>query len=97
MALVEHLVQAVQLLEIKNDIQSKVKMDIDQQQREYFLHQQIKTIQNELGASPVEQEIKEMEQAAAQKKWSKEVAGVFKRSEERRVGKECRSRGWLEE
>src|SRR5690554_200031 len=79
MALVEHLVQAVQLLEIKNDIQSKVKMDIDQQQREYFLHQQIKTIQNELGASPVEQEIKEMEQAAAQKKWSKEVAGVFKK------------------
>lgn len=77
MALIEHLVQEVQLLEIKNDIQSKVKIDIDQQQREYFLHQQIKTIQDELGGSPLEQEIKDMESAAEKKKWQPEVSEVF--------------------
>jgi len=77
LALVEHLVQEVQLLEIKNDIQSKVKTDIDQQQREYFLNQQIKTIQDELGGSPLEQEIKEMEAAAEKKKWHSEASTVF--------------------
>lgn len=82
-ALVEHLVREVQLLEIKNDIQSKVKMDIDQQQREYLLHQQMKTIQDELGASPVEQEIKDMEAAAAKKNWTKEVDAVFRKELEK--------------
>lgn len=82
-ALVEHLVREVQLLEIKNDIQSKVKMDIDQQQREYLLHQQMKTIQDELGASPVEQEIKDMEAAAAKKSWTKEVDAVFRKELEK--------------
>ncbi|MDG5799559.1 endopeptidase La [Marinilabiliaceae bacterium ANBcel2] len=77
LALVEHLVREVQLLEIKNDIQSKVKKDMDQQQREYLLQQQMKTIQNELGASPVEQEAKEMEEAAKEKKWGEEVEKVF--------------------
>lgn len=83
MALIEHLVQQVQLLEIKNDIQSKVKMDIDQQQREYYLNQQIKTIQDELGGSPVEQEIKEMQAAAQKKKWSEDVAKVFNKEIEK--------------
>jgi ATP-dependent Lon protease len=83
LALVEHLVKEMQLLDIKNDIQSKVRMDIDQQQREYLLHQQIKTIQDELGASPVEQEIKDMEGAAAKKKWSKEVDAVFRKELEK--------------
>ncbi|WP_026474554.1 endopeptidase La [Alkaliflexus imshenetskii] len=82
-ALVEHLVREVQLLEIKNDIQSKVKMDIDQQQREYLLHQQMKTIQDELGASPVEQEIKDMEAAAAKMSWTKEVDAVFRKELEK--------------
>ena len=75
--LVEHLVKEVQLLEIKNDIQLKVKLDIDQQQREYLLHQQMKTIQDELGNSPIEQEIREMEVLAKKKKWSKEVEATF--------------------
>jgi len=77
--LVEHLVREVQLLEIKNDIQLKVKLDIDQQQREYLLHQQMKTIQDELGTSPIEQEIREMEEKAAKKKWSKEVESTFQK------------------
>lgn len=77
MRLVEFLVREVQLMEIKNDIQSKVKQDMDQQQREYLLQQQMKTIQDELGSSPVEQEIKDMEKKAAKKKWSKETGEFF--------------------
>ncbi len=77
MRLVEYLVREVQLMEIKNDIQSKVKQDMDQQQREYLLQQQMKTIQDELGSSPVEQEIKEMEQKASKKKWGDEVKVLF--------------------
>ncbi|RCW39475.1 endopeptidase La [Marinilabilia salmonicolor] len=77
MRLVEYLVREVQLMEIKNDIQSKVKQDMDQQQREYLLHQQMKTIQDELGSSPVEQEIKEMEKSASDKKWNESVKELF--------------------
>lgn len=75
--LLEQLTKELQLLELKNEIQSKVKHDIDRQQREYFLHQQMKTIQDELGGSPYEQEIKEMREKAEKKKWSKEVAEHF--------------------
>ncbi len=74
-----HLTKELQLLEIKNDIQSKVKEDIDKQQREYFLHQQMKTIQDELGDNPVEEEIADLKAKAAKKKWSKEVGESFKR------------------
>ncbi len=77
--LLQHLTREVQLLELKNDIQTKVKLDLDQQQREYFLQQQIKTIQDELGGSPVEQEIIELRQRAKKKKWGKEVAKVFEK------------------
>ena len=72
-----HLTKELQLLEIKNDIQSKVKEDIDKQQREYFLHQQMKTIQDELGDNPVEEEIAELRKKAKGKKWSEEVAKSF--------------------
>ncbi len=77
MKLLEHLTREVQLLELKHDIQSKVKLDIDQQQREYMLHQQMKTIQDELGSSPIEQEIRELKEDAKKKKWGKEVAELF--------------------
>ncbi len=83
MRLVEFLVREVQLMEIKNDIQSKVKQDMDQQQREYLLQQQMKTIQDELGSGPMEQEVKELEKKAADKKWSEEVAGLFKKELEK--------------
>ncbi len=75
--LLEHLVREVQMLELKNDIQAKVKLDIDQQQREYLLHQQMKTIQDELGGNPIDQEIEELKKKAATKKWNKEVGEVF--------------------
>jgi ATP-dependent Lon protease len=74
-----NLTKELQMLELKNQIQSKVKVDIDKQQRDYFLHQQLKTIQEELGGNVFEQEISEMEQRASNKKWSKEVGEVFAR------------------
>ncbi|HUW06800.1 MAG TPA: endopeptidase La [Williamwhitmania sp.] len=77
--LLQHLTREVQLLELKNDIQTKVKLDLDQQQREYFLQQQIKTIQDELGGNPIEQEIIDLKLRAKKKKWGKEVAKVFEK------------------
>jgi ATP-dependent Lon protease len=73
------LVKQVQELELKNDIQSKVRLDIDKQQREYFLNQQMKTIQDELGHSPVEHDINELKERAGKKKWAKEVEEHFQK------------------
>lgn len=67
----------IQLLELKNKIQSKVRTDIDKQQREYFLNQQMKTIQEELGGSQFDQEVKNLKEKAAKKKWTKQVAETF--------------------
>ena len=81
--LLQYLTREVQLLELKNDIQTKVKQDLDQQQREYFLHQQMKTIQDELGGNPTEKEIEDLKKLAADKKWSKEVADLFEKELEK--------------
>ena len=75
--LLEFLVQEIQVLELKNELQSKVKSDLDQQQREFLLHQQMKTIQNELGGNPVEKEIEEYVKKGETKLWSAEVKKVF--------------------
>ncbi len=77
--LMQLLSQQLQILEIKNDILNKTRQDIDQQQRDYFLHQQIKQIQSELGEQSVEQEIDEFRQRAEKKKWSAETAEYFKK------------------
>ncbi|MGA0941696.1 MAG: endopeptidase La [Flavobacteriaceae bacterium] len=69
----------LQRLELKNDIQSKVRSDLDQQQREYFLHQQMKTIQEELGGASHEEEIEEMRQLGAKKNWPDQTAKLFDR------------------
>ena len=66
-----------QKLELKNDIQSKVRTDLDQQQREYYLNQQMKTIQEELGVVSFEQEVEEMRVRSKEKKWDKAVREVF--------------------
>ncbi len=76
-ALLQYLAREVQMLELKHDIQTKVKIDMDQQQREYFLHQQMKTIQDELGGNPIEQEIEELKARAKKKKWGKETGAMF--------------------
>lgn len=75
--LLSHLMREVQMLELKKDIQQKVKIDMDQQQREYLLNQQIKTIQDELGGSPVQQEIEELKKRAKLKKWNLELQKLF--------------------
>ncbi|HBC05209.1 MAG TPA: endopeptidase La, partial [Aequorivita sp.] len=67
----------IQKLSLRNDIQSKVQSDINQQQREYFLQQQMKTIQEELGGSSMEEEIEEMRERATKKKWNKDVEKHF--------------------
>ena len=67
----------LQRLSLKNDIQSKVRSDLDKQQREYFLHQQLKTIQEELGGVSYDEEINEMRIKSSKKKWSKEVNEHF--------------------
>ncbi len=76
-ALLQYLAREVQMLELKHDIQTKVKIDMDQQQREYFLHQQMKTIQDELGGNPIEQEIEELKARAKKKKWGKDTGLTF--------------------
>ncbi|WP_185853083.1 endopeptidase La [Blattabacterium cuenoti] len=68
-----------QQIKLKNDIQSRVRSDMDQQQREYFLHQQIKAIQEELGDISYEKEIDEMRSKASRKKWTKEAKKQFDR------------------
>src|SRR5699024_6914992 len=67
----------LQKLTLRMDIQSKVQHDINKQQREYFLHQQMKTIQEELGGQSSEAEVEEMKKQAKKKKWSKETAEHF--------------------
>ncbi len=71
------LSRELELLELKNSIQRKVKIDIDKQQRDYFLSQQLKTIQEELGGNPIEESIKSFKERASLKKWDKETAEIF--------------------
>ncbi|HMW97950.1 MAG TPA: LON peptidase substrate-binding domain-containing protein, partial [Flavobacteriales bacterium] len=75
--LLAYLTKELQMLEMKNEIQSKVRTEVDRQQREYFLHQQIKTIQDELGGNPIEQELEDMRARAAKKKWNEKTAETF--------------------
>lgn len=74
--LLEILNKEVQMLEMKADIQTKTREDIDKQQREYYLHQQLETIQKELGDTG-EQTIRAMQEKAKDKKWSEEIKQVF--------------------
>ena len=66
-----------QKLELKNDIRSRVRLDMDQQQREYYLNQQLKTIQEELGGISYEEEVDELKVRSKTKKWSKDVSDHF--------------------
>ncbi|MFZ9955981.1 MAG: endopeptidase La [Flavobacteriales bacterium] len=76
-AVLGHLSKELQMLELKNQIQSKVKTGIDEQQREYFLHQQLKTIQEELGVNSSDREAEAIKEKAKTKKWSAEVQQHF--------------------
>ena len=74
-----HMNTEMQKLELKNDIQSRVHNDMSQQQREYFLHQQMKTIQEELGGVSQDDELEEMRLRAKKKKWDEKIAKHFKK------------------
>ena len=67
----------LQMMELKNQIQNKVRGDIEKQQRDYFLNQQLKTIQEELGQNPQQEELKELADRATKKKWPEEVKKAF--------------------
>jgi len=69
----------LQMLELKKQIQSKSREEIDKQSREYMLHQQMKTIQQELGGSPAEKDTKQLEERAKDKKWNEETKALFER------------------
>lgn len=75
--LLEHLTTEIQMLELKNQIQNKVRIDLDKQQRDYFLNQQLKTIQEELGGNTPDLEIEDLEKRSRTKKWSAEVGKHF--------------------
>lgn len=75
----EKLASEIQILEIKEKIEERVKSDIDKQQKDYFLNVQLKAIQDELGVSTNEQELKDLYDKAQNKKWSDEVAELFDR------------------
>lgn len=74
-----YLSKELQVADLKQQIQNKVKTDMDKQQRDFFLNQQLKTIQEELGGSPNAQEISALREQAKGKKWSKEVADIFEK------------------
>ncbi|MDB5007256.1 MAG: endopeptidase La [Mucilaginibacter sp.] len=79
----EHLTLDLQMLELKNQIQSKVRVDLDKQQRDYFLNQQLKTIQEELGGNSPDLEIDSLKMRGAKKKWGKEVKEHFNKELEK--------------
>ena len=74
-----YLTKELQVADLKQQIQNKVKTDLDKQQRDFLLNQQLKTIQEELGGSPNAQEINTLRELAKDKKWSKEVSDVFEK------------------
>jgi ATP-dependent Lon protease len=75
--LLEHMMKEIQVLEIKRDIQSKASIDIDQQQKEYYLRQQIKVLQEELGMESPDQEVEKLRSKGSKKKWTKDANDHF--------------------
>ncbi len=73
----EHLTQEIQMVKLKSDIESKVRTELDKQQKEYLLNQQMKTIQDELGGDPAQQEAEELKKESKNKKWPKEIKDAF--------------------
>ncbi len=75
--LLEFMLREVQLLELKREIQSKASSDLDQQQRDYFLRQQIKVLQDELGIDTPDRDLEDIRMKADRKKWTSEVRSHF--------------------
>ncbi|MDR2085258.1 MAG: endopeptidase La [Bacteroidales bacterium] len=77
--IIEYLSEEIRMLEVKNQIENKVKVDIDKQQREFILNQQLKTIQEELGGASNVQDIDELKEKAKTKKWNDKVKETFEK------------------
>jgi len=77
--LLQHMMKDIQMLELKNEIQKKVHTDIDQQQRDYYLRQQIKVLQDELGQDGPDQQLNQLRDKAADKNWPQDVYDHFNR------------------
>ncbi|MCO6479802.1 MAG: endopeptidase La [Phaeodactylibacter sp.] len=77
--ILEQMNSELQLLELKDQIENKVRVDIEKQQRDYFLNQQLKTIQEELGQNPQEEEIQKLQIRAKDKKWPEEAKTHFEK------------------
>jgi len=75
--LLQYMLKEIQMLEIKSEIHKKVHTDIDQQQRDYFLRQQIKVLQDELGYDGPDKEVEKLRKRGLEKKWSKQTAAHF--------------------
>ncbi len=75
--ILEQMNNELQLLELKDKIESKVRTDLEKQQKDYFLNQQLKTIQDELGENPQQEEFKILRERADKKKWSKDAKAAF--------------------
>jgi ATP-dependent Lon protease len=78
-----HVTQELQMLELKDQIQSRVRTDMDKQQKEYFLHQQIRAIQEELGGDTPDKEIQNLREKGMTKKWSKDIHSHFNKELDR--------------
>lgn len=81
--ILKHMQSELNMLEIKNQIENKVRGDIEEQQRNFYLNQQLKTIQEELGQNPQQEELENLAVRAKKKKWSDEVAKTFNQSLEK--------------
>ena len=81
--LLQYMMREIQMLEIKNEIQKKVHTEVDQQQRDYFLRQQIKVLQDELGYDGPDKEIDKLRKRGAEKKWSKQAVDHFNKEIEK--------------
>lgn len=75
--LLQYMLKDIQVLELKNEIQNKVNTDIDQQQRDYYLRQQIKVLQDELGQGGPDQDLEDLRRRGMEKDWSQEVQEHF--------------------
>lgn len=77
--ILEHLDEQIQVLDLKNEIHSKVRKDLDKQQRDYYLNQQIRTIQDELGDNPADVELERLKKKAATKLWTEKQVKIFEK------------------
>ncbi|MEO0877179.1 MAG: LON peptidase substrate-binding domain-containing protein, partial [Bacteroidota bacterium] len=81
--ILKQLNSELQILELKDQIESKVRGDIEKQQRDYYLNQQLKTIQEELGNNPQQEDLSKLQVRADAKNWPEEIGVIFRKEMDR--------------